>query len=61
MDIQTLTALNTATCIEDMGLPGFRLHSLKENRKGFWAIDVSKNCPYLPQNRVKPTTRNFAI
>jgi proteic killer suppression protein len=38
-----LTALTTATCIEDMDLPGFRLHSLKGNRKGFWAIDVSKN------------------
>ncbi len=38
-----LTALNTATCIEDMDLPGFRLHRLKGNRKGFWAIDVSKN------------------
>ena len=38
-----LTALNTATCIEDMDLPGFLLHPLKGNRKGFWAIDVSKN------------------
>ncbi len=38
-----LTALNTATCIEDMDLPGFRLHSLKGKRKGLWAIDVSKN------------------
>lgn len=38
-----LTALNTATCIEDMDLPGFRLHQLKGKRKGFWAIDVSKN------------------
>ncbi len=38
-----LTALNTSTCIEDMDLPGFRLHQLKGNRKGFWAIDVSKN------------------
>ncbi len=38
-----LTALNTATCIEDMDLPGFRLHPLKGNRKGLWAIDVSKN------------------
>jgi len=26
-----------------MDLPGFRLHPLKGNRKGFWAIDVSKN------------------
>ncbi|MFQ5688025.1 MAG: type II toxin-antitoxin system RelE/ParE family toxin, partial [Candidatus Scalindua sp.] len=38
-----LTALNTATCIEDMDLPGFRLHPLKGNRKGLWATDVSKN------------------
>jgi toxin HigB-1 len=38
-----LTALNTATCIGDMDLPGFRLHPLKGNRKGLWAIDVSKN------------------
>jgi len=38
-----LTALNTATCIEDMDLPGFRLHPLKGNRKGLWTIDVSKN------------------
>jgi proteic killer suppression protein len=38
-----LTALDTATCIEDMNLPGFRLHPLKGDRKGVWAIDVSKN------------------
>jgi len=38
-----LTALDTATCIKDMNLPGFRLHSLKGDRKGLWAIDVSKN------------------
>ena len=38
-----LTALNTATCIEDMDLPGFRLHPLKGILQGFWAIDVSKN------------------
>jgi toxin HigB-1 len=38
-----LTALNTATCIEDIDIPGFRLHPLKANRKGLWAIDVSKN------------------
>ncbi len=38
-----LTALSTATCIKDMDLPGFRLHSLKGNRKNFWAIHVSKN------------------
>ncbi len=38
-----LTALDTATVIEDMDLPGFRLHSLKGQRKGLWAIDVNKN------------------
>ena len=38
-----LAALDTATVIEDMDLPGFRLHPLKGKMKGFWAIDVSKN------------------
>ncbi len=38
-----LAALDTATCIEDMNLPGFRLHTLKGDRKGSWAIDVSRN------------------
>jgi toxin HigB-1 len=38
-----LTALDTATYIEDMDIPGWRLHSLKGNREGLWAIDVSRN------------------
>jgi len=38
-----LTALDTATCIEDMNTPGWRLHPLKGDRAGLWAIDVSKN------------------
>ncbi len=38
-----LAALDTATSIQDVDLPGFRLHSLKGNREGLWAIDVSKN------------------
>ena len=38
-----LAALDTATVIEDMDLPGFSLHPLKGKMKGFWAIDVSKN------------------
>jgi proteic killer suppression protein len=38
-----LTALDTATTIEDMNLPGFRLHTLKGNLEGLWAIDVSRN------------------
>lgn len=38
-----LTALDTATTIEDMDIPGFRLHPLKGKRAGTWAIDVSGN------------------
>ncbi len=38
-----LVALDTATCIEDMDLPGFCLHALKASKKGVWAIDVNKN------------------
>lgn len=38
-----LTALDTATEIRDMDLPGFHLHSLKGKMEGLWAIDVSKN------------------
>ena len=38
-----LAALDTAICIEDMDLPGFRLHPLKGDRKGLWAIDASRN------------------
>ena len=38
-----LTALDTAATIEDINLPGFRLHPLKGDKQGLWAIDVSKN------------------
>ncbi len=38
-----LVALDTAICIEDMDLPGFRLHPLKGRKPKTWAIDVSKN------------------
>lgn len=38
-----LTALDTAATIEDMDIPGFRLHPLKGSRSGTWAIDVSGN------------------
>ncbi|WP_275097432.1 type II toxin-antitoxin system RelE/ParE family toxin [Sedimenticola hydrogenitrophicus] len=40
---ERLQALHTATIIEDMDLPGWRLHSLKGNRAGLWAISVSGN------------------
>lgn len=38
-----LVALDTATCIDDMDVPGFRLHPLKGTNPKIWAIDVSKN------------------
>ena len=38
-----LAALETATSIDDMDIPGYRLHPLKGDRAGSWAIDVSGN------------------
>lgn len=38
-----LAALDTAVMIEDMDIPGFRLHPLKGNRQGLWSISVSGN------------------
>lgn len=38
-----LVALDTAISIDDINLPGFRLHQLKGDKQGLWAIDVSKN------------------
>ena len=38
-----LTALNIAASIEDMRLPGFRLHQLTGNRSGIWSVWVSGN------------------
>lgn len=35
--------LNEAGAIEDMGLPGFKLHPLKGNMKGLWSVSVSGN------------------
>ena len=38
-----LTALDTATCLDDMDIPGFGFHPLKGKRKGIWSIKVSGN------------------
>ena len=38
-----LAALDTATQIDDMDLPGFSLHPLRGERKGEWSITVSGN------------------
>lgn len=38
-----LAALDTAQNIEDMNIPGYRLHPLKGKMKGRWSISVSGN------------------
>lgn len=38
-----LAALDTATSVDDMDIPGFRLHSLKGKDKGRWSIWVNGN------------------
>ncbi len=38
-----LTALHTANNIDDMDIPGWRLHPLKGNKNNFWSIVVNKN------------------
>ncbi|CAM2749707.1 type II toxin-antitoxin system RelE/ParE family toxin [Legionella worsleiensis] len=38
-----LAALDTATVIEDMDLPGYNLHQLKGQRKDCWSIVVNGN------------------
>ena len=38
-----LTALDTAQEIDDMDIPGFKLHMLKGKLKGRWSISVSGN------------------
>lgn len=38
-----LAALSTARNIEDLDLPGYRLHALKGSRRGVWSITVNGN------------------
>ena len=38
-----LSALHTASTIEDVDMPGWRLHSLRGVLKGRWALVVDKN------------------
>ncbi|MCP4766781.1 MAG: Killer protein [Gammaproteobacteria bacterium] len=38
-----LAALGTAQSIEDMDIPGYRLHQLTGDRKGIWTITVNAN------------------
>ena len=36
-----LQALDTATIVQDMDLPGWKLHELKGNKKGIWSAKVN--------------------
>ena len=38
-----LAALDTAQSIDDMDIPGYRLHQLTGNRRGIWTITVNAN------------------
>lgn len=44
LKVKTVLAhLDEAEIIDEVNLPGFRLHPLKGQRKGFWSISVSGN------------------
>lgn len=38
-----LAALDTAQCVEDMNVPGFRLHEMKSSDRGRWSVWVNGN------------------
>ena len=38
-----LSRLDAATAVADLDLPGFRLHPLKGDLNGFWAVTVRTN------------------
>ncbi|MDF3013893.1 MAG: Killer protein [Cellvibrio sp.] len=38
-----LAALDTAQVIDDLNIPGYRLHQLKGDKKGTWSITVNGN------------------
>ncbi len=38
-----LVALDTSSSVEDMNVPGFRLHSLKGREQGRWSVWVNGN------------------
>jgi proteic killer suppression protein len=40
---QMLALLNDALRVEDVGAPGLRLHPLKGDLKGLWAVTVQAN------------------
>ncbi len=38
-----MVALDTAQSVQDMNVPGFRLHQLKGRRSGVWSASVNGN------------------
>jgi proteic killer suppression protein len=38
---EILARLETANTVDDMALPGFRLHPLRGNLSGFWSVSVN--------------------
>ena len=40
---RVLTRLDMAEIVQDMDLPGYRLHPLKGKMKDLWTVDVSQN------------------
>ena len=38
-----LAALDTAQSIDDIDIPGYRLHQLTGDRRGIWTITVNAN------------------
>ena len=38
-----LTALSVANTVQDMNIPGYRLHSLTGPLRGYWSIRVNRN------------------
>lgn len=38
-----LDAIDAATTISDLDLPGFKLHELTGNRRGTWSLNLSRN------------------
>ncbi len=40
---EILTVLDDAIALRELDLPGYRLHSLKGDLKGFWSVTVRAN------------------
>lgn len=40
---EIMTVLDAASTPQALNLPGYRLHQLKGDRKGFWAVTVRAN------------------